>query len=199
MQRYLGLLQQQRMDYLIHLLVDKVLPDYHQQEKAAELGIIKTRLSKAELATWKKAYIIPAEEAANMIEESLNGCSLQSFNLPDKCYQVQLREIDSVQCIEDCSCPSYMLSCISCKHMWIVVHTLGFSFAYIALQKEEHKQQGLPAPSTMIKIDPLSEEMAEILEIKQDSCQIMIHNAEALVKLCQQLSNLGCVEWDRIS
>jgi hypothetical protein len=66
---YLGLMRQQRADYLIYVLATQVEPDFRQDSMRSSLGLQKMRFSKDERAAQKKAEEIQWEEATMMVEE----------------------------------------------------------------------------------------------------------------------------------
>ncbi|UZJ54297.1 hypothetical protein CBS101457_003617 [Exobasidium rhododendri] len=96
--QYLQTLRKQRADYLVHLLVDKIVPDYRQESKQVELGILLPTLSKAERA---------AKQKASKADLTLvSGDTVGSFTGPGS-YKL----IDGI-----CTC----LANKPCKHMFLV-------------------------------------------------------------------------------
>lgn len=185
-QRYLGLIRRQRMDYLIHLVVDKVLPDYQQQEKAAELGLVRPTMNKAELASREKAFALEGEEAASMFEETDEGYVVQSFTLLEQHYQVSSQDVENTQCIARCTCPSYLLNNVPCKHMWIIVRNLGVPIASHVLQSKEVSW----STSSVTPVSICSEETAEVVDTKQTFTKLLVQDAQRLLNQCTQLSQL---------
>ncbi|UZJ52506.1 hypothetical protein CBS101457_001826 [Exobasidium rhododendri] len=178
--RYLGLIRRQRMDYLIHLLVDKILPDYQQQEKAAELGLVCRTMNKAEKSSKEKAYLLESDEAASMLDETAEGYIVQSFTVPEKAYHIHLQDVEGAKCLSSCLCPNYLLNHVPCKHMWLVVRTLGIPLARHILQEKDS--------STMLSPSPCPEEAAEIVELKQNFSELLVQDVQRLLKQCLDLS-----------
>lgn len=61
-------MRKQRVDVLLHILTDKIEPDFHRAELRVTLNFETPTFSKVELAARKKAYLIPSADAEGMVE-----------------------------------------------------------------------------------------------------------------------------------
>lgn len=70
---YLKLMRKQRVDVLVHILVDQVEPDLRREEAQVYLGFDAPRLQKQEKASKKLANAIERGELDSMIEYCEDG------------------------------------------------------------------------------------------------------------------------------
>lgn len=70
---YLRLMRKQRVDVLIHILVDQVEPDLRRQEAQIRLGFEAPHLQKHEKASKKLANTIETGELKSMVEYYEDG------------------------------------------------------------------------------------------------------------------------------
>ena len=70
---YLGLMRKQRVDVLVHILVDQVELDLRCKEAQVDLGFDVARLQKQEKASKRLAFAVELGELGSMIELCEDG------------------------------------------------------------------------------------------------------------------------------
>lgn len=164
---YLGTLRRQRPDYLVHLLVDKIVPDFQLEDKQCELGLLSWTYNQAEKEAKRKA------DAASL--GLVNGNTVHSFTT-DAIYNI------SAGC---CSC----LAPNPCKHIFLKER---FDLQIKAdepnadlIMSDVDTTYGQPEIAQMQIIstfDAIAEEKAHLIESIQKG-------VERLLKLSQQLTS----------
>ncbi|PWZ01814.1 hypothetical protein BCV70DRAFT_156608 [Testicularia cyperi] len=124
--RYLKTLRKQRADYLIHLLVTKVVTCFQQQEKAVELGLRPRRFNKQELATKSLAQQLSVAEQIAKVQDAVDGAvQVQSFSNEEQWYTLTLNGKNGLLYSKSCTCLYFRQRHSECKHMWTAFFARG--------------------------------------------------------------------------
>ncbi|GAA5950286.1 hypothetical protein JCM10213_003867 [Rhodosporidiobolus nylandii] len=124
---YLGMMRRQRVDFLIHVLAECVLPDYQAMVIKHKLGFSRRRLDKAEAKRRNEAQAVPSDLAVEMCYEDVNGeLSVESFQDSAVRYSIAL---NSSGAISACSCPDHTQKRMLCKHMWLLQRVTNHALA----------------------------------------------------------------------
>lgn len=126
--KHLGNRRKQRVDLLLHILVDEAMPSLRTRVLKIQFDVNHRQRSKAEEPRLKQAYQLPMHQAQEMIEpvgDIPGSMIVQSFT-SEKKYRSRLEG----EAISDCSCPDYTHNHLQCKHMHLVARVLPFSLEY---------------------------------------------------------------------
>ena len=109
---YLGRSRSLRVDRLVYLLSQVLSLDYRQENVKAMFGFASIRLTKEEEKR-KKAFLIPSDDAFNMVEKLGECYQCKSFTYDYIYYDIDFQE----GYLQNCSCddPSKL-----CKHIFLV-------------------------------------------------------------------------------
>ncbi|KIJ34784.1 hypothetical protein M422DRAFT_263142 [Sphaerobolus stellatus SS14] len=106
---YLGRIRRQRADFIIRILVEEVEPDYMRSHIRIGLCFNGYRLCKAKEEGKKLAKnLILSDAEARII--------IDSFTKDQLSYDIKVDD----GAITACSCPAYVQSALTCKHMFLV-------------------------------------------------------------------------------
>jgi len=127
-------MRKQRVDVILHILTDKVEPDFRRSELRVSLNFEQPTYSKIELQHRKVAQGLDSAEAEEMIayDENSDDLVVQSFSTEDMWYTVGVRSFGDLEDTEDgaivsCDCPAFNSSYSTCKHMFLVSRISHYS------------------------------------------------------------------------
>ncbi|GAA6044994.1 hypothetical protein JCM8097_002079 [Rhodosporidiobolus ruineniae] len=102
---YLGMMRKQRVDFLIHVLAECVLPDYQRHFLRVKLGFGRRSLDKAEKKRRAEVWAVPSDLAPEMCYQNAHGeYFIESFQTSHSRYAITL---DPSSSISGCSCPDF--------------------------------------------------------------------------------------------
>lgn len=173
---YMARIKKQRVDVLVYLLWDVVLPDFMQDHLKYTAGISTARENDAEWFRRERANAYSDDEAqALIVEEHVDSIKISSFTIEDKVYLLQIDARNNT--LVSCPCEDFTMNNAACKHMYLVSPVIANEYVHLNLinyftQVNRVKSIGLPEKDShlpMIAFDNRREEQeAQVTTVISD-------------------------------
>ncbi|KIJ32606.1 hypothetical protein M422DRAFT_265491 [Sphaerobolus stellatus SS14] len=125
---YIGRGRRQRIDYIIHILSQDVVPDYMRAHVRSGLGFRGRHLCEAEMKAKKLADELPYADASTRVielesESTDTMVQVESFTQDDIYYTITIEE----EKITSCTCSAYTESLLTCKHIFLALRFTNYA------------------------------------------------------------------------
>ncbi|KIJ33949.1 hypothetical protein M422DRAFT_264088 [Sphaerobolus stellatus SS14] len=125
---YIGRGRRQRIDYIIRILSQDVVPDYMRAHVRSGLGFRGRHLCEAEMKAKKLADELPYADASTRVielesESTDTMVQVESFTQDDIYYTITIEE----EKITSCTCSAYTESLLTCKHIFLALRFTNYA------------------------------------------------------------------------
>ncbi|KAK7017465.1 hypothetical protein VNI00_018645 [Paramarasmius palmivorus] len=197
------LMRRQRVDVLLHILTEKVEPDFRRADLMVRLDYEHPRLSKEERESQRKAQAVPATELEDRIDVPIElsdktpDLYVQSFADPDLWYRVGVSDFKDPSgarraAVISCECPGFEGNQLKCKHMFLASRFNGLPVHHFGGLPQDFPSSH-PLPPTQNEATPTDVDNQKIAQIARIKSAV-----STLQNLTEKLGKMALADVSRV-